>query len=100
MNLPKPIALTASLTAKSDQWVLDSGCTFHITPRREVLSNFEAFDGNKVFMGNDTYCMVKGQGTITIDNPDGSVLTLGQVRYIPDMGRNLISYGQLEKIRM
>ena len=97
MKLPTSIALTASLLAKSDQWVLDSGCTFHITPRREVLSNFEAFEGSKVLMGNNTFCMVKGQGTITIDNPDGTVVTLSQVRYIPDMGRNLISYGQLEQ---
>lgn len=95
--MPTSIALTASLLAKGDEWVLDSGCTFHITPRREVLSQFEEFEGNKVLMGNNTHCMVKGQGTVTIDNPDGTVVTLSQVRYIPDMGRNLISFGQLEQ---
>lgn len=41
---------------------------------------------------------MKGQGTITIDNPDGTVVTLSQVRYIPDIRRNLISYGQLEQV--
>ena len=97
MKLPTSIALTASTQAREDEWVLDSGCTFHITPRRDVLSQFEEFEGNKVLMGNNTYCVVKGQGLITIDNPDGTVVTLGKVRYIPDMARNLISYGQLEQ---
>ena len=97
MKLPTSIALTASTQAREDEWVLDSGCTFHITPRRDVLSQFEEFKGNNVLMGNNTYCMVKGQGLITIDNPDGTVVTLGQVRYIPDMARNLFSYGQLEQ---
>lgn len=77
--------------------MLDSGCTFHITPRRELLTKFKEFDGNKVMMGNNTHCMVRGMGKITIDNSDGTVVTLSEVRYIPEMGRNLISYGQLER---
>ena len=97
LRLPDSIALTASPHASNEDWVLDSGCTFHITPRREVLSDFQEVEGSKVMMGNNTFCMVKGMGTITIDNPDGSVVTLGLVRYMPEMRRNLISYGQLEK---
>lgn len=50
-----------------------------------------------MMMGNNTYCMVKGMRTITIDNPDSSVVTLGLLRYMPEMRRNLISHGQLEK---
>uniref|UniRef100_A0A1J3CDF6 Retrovirus-related Pol polyprotein from transposon TNT 1-94 n=1 Tax=Noccaea caerulescens TaxID=107243 RepID=A0A1J3CDF6_NOCCA len=30
-------------------------------------------------------------------NPNGSVVILTDVRYMPDMSRNLISYGMLEK---
>ena len=53
-KLPGPTTLTASLVVSEDEWVLDSGCTFHITPRREVLSDFEEFEGNKVMMGNNS----------------------------------------------
>lgn len=95
-NLPGPLVLTASLYVSEDEWVLDSGCTFDITPRRELLTDFVEQEGNKVMMGNNTFCMVKGMGSITIDNSDGSVLVLKNVRFIPEMGRNLISYGQLE----
>lgn len=48
-------------------------------------------------MGNNTYCVVKRIGNITIDNDDSSVITLKAVRYMPEMVRNLISYGQLEQ---
>lgn len=96
LNLPEPTVLTASLYVSAGEWVLDSGCTFHITPRRELLTDFVETNGNKVMMGNNTYCMVKGMGNITIDNSDGSVINLRDVRYMPEMGRNLISYGQLE----
>lgn len=36
-------------------------------------------------------------GSITIDNEDRTVVTLNNVRYMTYMGRNLLSYGQLEQ---
>lgn len=62
-----------------------------------MLTKLVVFEGNKVMMGNNTHCIVKGMGKITIDNEDGSSVTLSNVRYMPEMGRNLISYGQLEQ---
>uniref|UniRef100_A0A1J3I206 Retrovirus-related Pol polyprotein from transposon TNT 1-94-like beta-barrel domain-containing protein n=1 Tax=Noccaea caerulescens TaxID=107243 RepID=A0A1J3I206_NOCCA len=47
--------------------------------------------------GLGLYSDVKGIGKIRITNPDGSVVILTDVRYMPDMSRNLISYGMLEK---
>lgn len=34
---------------------------------------------------------------ITIDNKNSSTITLSEVWYIPEMGRSLLSYGQLEQ---
>lgn len=96
-DLPGPIALTVSLIVSHEEWVLESGCTFHITQRRDLLSEFVEFEGNKVMMGKNSFCIVRGMGKITIDNKDGSSVTLSEVRYIPEMERNLISYGQLEQ---
>lgn len=96
-NLPGPIVLTVSLYVLEYEWVLDSGCTFHITPRKELLSELVEFEGNTIMMEKNSYCFVKGIGKIPIDNKDGSVVTLNNVRYMPEMGRNLISYGQLEQ---
>lgn len=89
--------LTASTVSTEDKWVLDSGCTFHITPDKGSLFNLEEFDGGNVLMGNNTQSDIKGIGKLKILNPDKSVVILTDVRYIPSMAKNLISYGQLEK---
>ena len=65
-NLPGPMALTASLFVSEEEWVLDSGCTFHITPRKEILTDLVEFEGNKMMMGNNSFCIVRGIGKITI----------------------------------
>jgi len=48
-------------------------------------------------MANNTQCDIKGIGKIKIQNSDGSEVILTGVRYIPEVRRNLISYGMLEK---
>ncbi|KAK2984965.1 hypothetical protein RJ640_003699 [Escallonia rubra] len=48
--------------------------------------------------GNDAVCKVMGIGTIKIKMFDGIVRTLGDVRYIPDLKKNLISLGTLDSI--
>jgi len=49
-------------------------------------------------MGNDTQCKVAGIGTVQIKTNDGVVRTLTNVRYIPDLKRNLISLVTLESL--
>ena len=89
--------LTASIHDSRKEWVLDSGCTFHITPDKDVLFDLQEGDGSKVLMANNTQCKVKGIGKIRIINEDGTKVILRDVRYMPEMSRNLISYGMLEK---
>ena len=89
--------LTASEKDPKSEWVMDSGCTFHITPDRDVLFDFKEIDGGKVLMGNNTFSEVKGMGKVKIINSEGATVILSDVRYMPTMSRNLISYGQLEK---
>lgn len=93
----EPLILTASVQHVKDEWVLDSGASFHITPNKELLFDLEEFKGGKVFMGNNTQCDVQGMGKIKVLNSDGSVIILTEVRYMPSMSRNLISYGCLDK---
>ena len=76
---------------------MDSGCTFHITPDRDALFDFKEIDGGKILMGNNTFSEVKGMGKLKIIKSEGTTVILSEVRYMPTMSRNLISYGQLEK---
>ncbi|XP_019084614.1 PREDICTED: uncharacterized protein LOC104709998 [Camelina sativa] len=76
---------------------MDSGCTLHSTPDKEVLFDFKEFSGGRVLLADKTHGEIKGSGKIKIQNQDGSVVILKDVKYIPDVSRNLISYGMLEK---
>ncbi|KAK2984493.1 hypothetical protein RJ640_002725 [Escallonia rubra] len=82
----------------STEWFLDSACSFHMCPHKEWFDCLTPCDGGTVLMGNDAVCKVMGIGTIKIKMFDGIVRTLGDVRYIPDLKKNLISLGTLDSI--
>ncbi|RVW83913.1 Retrovirus-related Pol polyprotein from transposon TNT 1-94 [Vitis vinifera] len=69
-------ALLLAVDSPLDDWVLDSGASFHTTPHREIIQNYVA--------------------DVRISLPNGSVWLLEKVRHIPDLKRNLISVGQLD----
>ena len=78
-----------------DPYVL-SGCTFHITPNRDWFSTYEPVHKGAVLMGNNASCKVAGIGTIRIKMFDGVVRTLGDVRHVPNLKRNLISLSTID----
>ena len=80
--------LTVSRTDPRDEWILDSGCTFHMTPRKDWLFDFKETNGGKVLMGNNVSCTVEGIGSIRIKMWDGTVRTMKEVRFIPELKRN------------
>ncbi|KAG8492732.1 hypothetical protein CXB51_010465 [Gossypium anomalum] len=64
------LSLAASTSSfHSDEWILDSGCTYHMSPNREWFSNLEL---------------------------NGEVVVLTDVRYVPSLKKNLISLEALE----
>ncbi|KAH9723173.1 Integrase catalytic domain-containing protein [Citrus sinensis] len=85
-----------TLICHSDEWILDSGCTYHMCPNKGWSSSFKELDGGVVFMGNDNACKTMGIGTIQLKNHDGSIQVLTDVRYVPSLKKNLISLGVLE----
>ncbi|KAK2974756.1 hypothetical protein RJ640_010016 [Escallonia rubra] len=82
----------------STKWFLDSACSFHMCPDKEWFDCLTPCNGGTVLMGNDAVCEVMGIGTIKIKMFDGIVKILGDVRYIPDLKKNLISLGTLDSI--
>ncbi|KAG7565052.1 Zinc finger CCHC-type [Arabidopsis suecica] len=88
----------ASLTRKecSDVWFCDTGCTSHMTPRKEWFVDLKMLEPGSVTMANNTASQVKGIGSVRIQNEDGTTVLLTNVKYVPDMSRSLISLGTLE----
>lgn len=69
----------------TSDWILDSGCTYHMTCNKDWLSDFKQLEGGKVIMGNSQTCQVKGVGKVNIKMFDGIVRTL------KDLGTYLVS---------
>lgn len=37
----------------TEEWILDSGCTFHMTHCRDYFTEISEFEGGQVIMGNN-----------------------------------------------
>ena len=61
------------------------------------MFDLKQVSGGKVLMGNNTFSEIEGVGKVRIKGSDGSIVILTNVKFMPTMGRNLISYGCLEK---
>lgn len=91
------VSVFAGCAESSDEWILDTACTFHMCPNRDWFSTFEPVTGaGSVLMGDDSACKVVGIGSIQVKMFDGMIRTLSDVRYIPTMKRNLISLSALD----
>lgn len=84
-------------TEKED-WVLGSGCTFHMTSNEKWFVFYKQWDGGSVFMGNNHGCKVVGIGDVMLKLEDNREILLKNVRHIPEIRRNLISIGMLDEI--
>ncbi|KAJ9552349.1 hypothetical protein OSB04_016394 [Centaurea solstitialis] len=81
----------------SIELILDTGGSFHITLHKEWFNTYEKVATGSVSMGNDMSCDVVGIGSVSIKMHDGVVRTLTDVRHVPEMKKNLISLGLLDK---
>lgn len=90
--------LTVTSTDLQDKWVMDSRCTFLMTPRKELLLNYRSdLKGSKVLMGKNMSCNIIIIGSIKLKMCDGTVRILNDVRHISNLKRTLISLGVLDQ---
>ncbi len=82
---------TSDNSKLTSEWILHSGCSFYMCPNREWFSTFSSVEGGVVRMGNNSSSKVIGIGTVKIKTHDGTIRTLSDVRYVPDLRKNLIS---------
>jgi Pol polyprotein, beta-barrel domain/gag-polypeptide of LTR copia-type len=80
--------------------VYDSGCTRHITPYREAVTDFKAISPKSFQAANKQSFNAVGTGEMVIDVPNGvttSQLRLTEVLYSPEVGYTLVSVGKLDE---
>ncbi|KAG8499215.1 hypothetical protein CXB51_005647 [Gossypium anomalum] len=53
-----------AMACHTDEWILDSGCTYHLCPNKDRFSSLKELEGGVVFMGNDNACKTMGVGVL------------------------------------
>nr|GEW16865.1 retrovirus-related Pol polyprotein from transposon TNT 1-94 [Tanacetum cinerariifolium] len=79
------------------EWIMESGGSFHMTARMDFLFDFKEFNGGTALLGDNRACTIRGTGKVRVKMKDGSSFMLKNMRYIPELKRNLISLGILDR---
>ncbi|KAF3617853.1 hypothetical protein FXO38_33740 [Capsicum annuum] len=90
--------VTENISCSNYEWILDSACSFHMCPNKDLLTTYDLVEGGFVLVGNNVACKIIGKGTVRIKMQDGIVKTLRNVRCVPELKKNLIYLGTLESL--
>ncbi|KAK9001962.1 hypothetical protein V6N11_024656 [Hibiscus sabdariffa] len=79
----------------SDLWFVDSGCSNHMTGVKSLFKELDESQKMKVQLGNKREMQVEGKGTVKFFTSHGEENYFDNVQFVPDLGYNLLSVGQL-----
>jgi hypothetical protein len=81
------VATCFSVQTSSDHWLIDSGCTNHMTFDKSLFRTLQSTEVAKVRIGNGDCITTKGKGTVAITTNSG-IKTIFDVLYIPYIDQN------------
>ncbi|GKB43170.1 putative ribonuclease H-like domain-containing protein [Tanacetum coccineum] len=91
MNAARPMSYLSKTSHLTDQGVIDSGCSRHMTGNMSYLTDYEEIDGGYVaFGGNPKGGKITGKGTIKTGNLD-----FENVYFVRELKFNLFSVSQM-----
>ena len=73
---------------KNDKWIINSGCSHHMTGDKSTFITLTSYDGNSVRFGNDAKGSIKLTDKISCDN----------AYYVEGLNYNLLSVSQLNNL--
>ena len=83
---------TCDVSHQHKHWLLDSGASSHMCLHRNWLWTYQSIDDGVFSMGNDFSCKIVGVDRVRIKMHDGYVRTSKNVRHVPELRNNLISF--------
>ncbi|KAH7654917.1 RNA-directed DNA polymerase protein, partial [Dioscorea alata] len=82
-------------TPEPSVWLLDSGCSSHITGRKELFYKLDETQMHVVKLGDNKEIQVAGKGFIGVTMKNGETKLIHNVQFVPNLAHNLLSVGQL-----
>ncbi|CAI7843792.1 unnamed protein product, partial [Closterium sp. NIES-53] len=83
-----------------DYWVIDSGATYSMTPRANLLTELDPSPVKHVTSTLEQRAEVKGMGKAMFKGAGGKMVGLKNVLWVPNLAANLISVRRLQKAGM
>ncbi|CAI7833795.1 unnamed protein product [Closterium sp. NIES-53] len=96
----EPAAVGKITLHSLDYWVIDSGATYSMTPRADLLTELELSPVKHVTSAVGQRAEVKGMGKAMFKGADGKMVGLKNVLWVPNLAANLISVRRLQKAGM
>jgi hypothetical protein len=78
-----------TVEVNNSSWLIDSGCTNHMTAYLSLFKDLDKSYVSKVRIGNGEYVKVEGKGAIEVETMSGTK-TLKNVLYVPKINQNLV----------
>ncbi|XP_016732863.1 uncharacterized protein [Gossypium hirsutum] len=75
-------------------WLIDSGCTNHMTSNAAIFKSIDRSFKTRVKVGNRHFIKAEGKGDVLINTSTGNKLA-SNVLFVPEIDRNLLSIAQL-----
>jgi hypothetical protein len=79
-----------------EEWLVDSGASFHMNPHREWFCEYERYDGGNVFLGDESTTRIIGRGKVKLRLIYGRIRTLPSVPHIRRLAINLIYVSKMD----
>ena len=90
-------ALTGNITHGSNDWLIDSGASKHMTGFKESFVRLSEHESpHKVKLGDDYQYPIKGSGESSYKLDSGKSLTMKEVLFVPGLKKNLLSISTLD----
>ncbi|CAI7771023.1 unnamed protein product [Closterium sp. NIES-53] len=99
-GIEEPAAVGKVTLHSQDYWVIDSGATYSMTPRADLLTELEPSPVKHVTSALGQRAEVKGMGKAIFKGADGKMVGLKNVLWVPNLAANLISVRRLQKAGM
>ncbi|XP_058784841.1 uncharacterized protein LOC131659704 [Vicia villosa] len=80
--------------SSKETWLIDSGCTNHMTHNVGIFKELDKSFYTKVTIGNGEHVDVKGKGVVAVETPSG-VKYISDVLFVPEINQSLLSVGQM-----